>query len=192
MPVYNQEIYRKEKHWKEGEFDVYRNMQWTGPGCHEGCGCLFYVKDGKLDHIEGDPNDEFSRGRLCMRCLNMVDEAVNNPTRIARPLTWSAPTGTTMAASVPRIRAPDSVETTQLKVFFKLLGEWRTLYPFPVRTLSLYLAETSLLAPIVLVADAAPGLAWIREFCSIRHDESVAQVSEPFNRGHGSDGVDFG
>lgn len=80
MPVYNQELYRKDKHWKEGEFDVYRNMQWTGPGCHEGCGVLFYVKDGKIDHIEGDPNDEFSRGRLCMRCLNMVDEAINNLT----------------------------------------------------------------------------------------------------------------
>ena len=31
---YNENLYRKEKHWKEGEFDVYRNMQWTGPGCH--------------------------------------------------------------------------------------------------------------------------------------------------------------
>ena len=83
---YNENLYRKEKHWKEGEFDVYRNMQWTGPGCHEGCGVLFYVKDGKVDHIEGDPNDEFSRGRLCMRCLNMVDEAINNPTRLGHPL----------------------------------------------------------------------------------------------------------
>lgn len=83
---FNENLYRKEKHWKEGEFDVYRNMQWTGPGCHEGCGVLFYVKDGKVDHIEGDPNDEFSRGRLCMRCLNMVDEAINNPTRLGHPL----------------------------------------------------------------------------------------------------------
>lgn len=86
MPKYNQELYRKDKHWQEGEFDVYRNMQWTGPGCHEGCGVLYYVKDGKLDHIEGDPQDEFSRGRLCMRCLNMVDEAVNNPTRLGHPM----------------------------------------------------------------------------------------------------------
>lgn len=86
MPVYNQELYRKDKHWKEGEFDVYRNMQWTGPGCHEGCGMLFYVKDGKIDRIEGDPNDEFSRGRLCMRCLNMVDEAINNPKRLGHPM----------------------------------------------------------------------------------------------------------
>lgn len=86
MVEYNKELYRKDKHWKEGEFDVYRNMQWTGPGCHEGCGVLYYIKDGKLDHIEGDPNDEFSRGRLCMRCMDMVDEAVNNPTRLGHPL----------------------------------------------------------------------------------------------------------
>ncbi|WP_172135049.1 molybdopterin-dependent oxidoreductase [Adlercreutzia sp. ZJ473] len=87
MPTYNPELYRKEKHWKEGEFDVYRNAHWSGPGCHEGCGLLWYVKDGKVDHIEGDPNDAFNRGRLCMRCLNMVDEGINNTEqRLKRPL----------------------------------------------------------------------------------------------------------
>ena len=48
--------------------------------------CCSTSSDGKVDHIEGDPNDEFSRGRLCMRCLNMVDEAINNPTRLGHPL----------------------------------------------------------------------------------------------------------
>ena len=110
MPVYNQEIYRKEKHWKEGEFDVYRNMQWTGPGCHEGCGCLFYVKDGKLDHIEGDPNDEFSRGRLCMRCLNMVDEAVNNPTRLGHPLKRAGERGENKWEQISWDEAYDMIE----------------------------------------------------------------------------------
>lgn len=110
MPVYNQEIYRKDKHWKEGEFDVYRNMQWTGPGCHEGCGALFYVKDGKLDHIEGDPQDEFSHGRLCMRCLNMVDEAVNNPTRLGHPLKRAGERGENKWEQISWDEAYDMIE----------------------------------------------------------------------------------
>jgi formate dehydrogenase major subunit len=30
-----------------------------------GCGQLVYVKDGAVDHIEGDPASPISRGRLC-------------------------------------------------------------------------------------------------------------------------------
>ena len=83
---YNKELYKTDFHWKEGEYDVYRNVQWSGPGCHGGCGVLFYVRDGKVHHIEGDPNCEHNQGRLCMRCLNMVDEALNNPERLDSPL----------------------------------------------------------------------------------------------------------
>jgi formate dehydrogenase major subunit len=35
------------------------------PYCAVGCGQLVYVKDGAVDHIEGDPASPISRGRLC-------------------------------------------------------------------------------------------------------------------------------
>ena len=34
MTKYNEELYRGERHWKEGEFDVYRSTHWSAPGCH--------------------------------------------------------------------------------------------------------------------------------------------------------------
>lgn len=82
---YNPQLYRKEHHWKEGEFDVYRSTHWSAPGCHNGCGLLYYVKDGKIDHVEGDPNAGFNRGRLCIRCLNQL-EATYGEFRVTKPL----------------------------------------------------------------------------------------------------------
>ena len=40
----------KDKHWQweEDGMTVVRSIARTGPGCHEGCGVLLYVKDGKL------------------------------------------------------------------------------------------------------------------------------------------------
>jgi formate dehydrogenase major subunit len=35
------------------------------PYCAVGCGQLVYVRDGKIDQIEGDPDSPISRGRLC-------------------------------------------------------------------------------------------------------------------------------
>ena len=35
------------------------------PYCAFGCGQLVYVKDGEVQHIEGDPASPISRGRLC-------------------------------------------------------------------------------------------------------------------------------
>src|SRR3954466_15526765 len=35
------------------------------PYCAVGCGQLVYVKDGDVQHIEGDPASPISRGRLC-------------------------------------------------------------------------------------------------------------------------------
>ena len=67
----NDDLYRDEWTWQEGEYTVYRNSQWTAPGCHNGCGVLHYVKDGKLVKIEGDPKSPQFNGRLCMRCLAM-------------------------------------------------------------------------------------------------------------------------
>ena len=82
---FNKELYKTDFHWKEGEFDVYRSTHWSAPGCHDGCGLLYYVKDGKLVKIEGDPNAAFNRGRLCMRCLNQL-EIMYSEDRITTPL----------------------------------------------------------------------------------------------------------
>ncbi len=65
-------------------FTVTRTYQYSPPGCHDSCGVLFYVKDGKLDHVEGDPLSPFTNGKLCMRCLDLP-EIVNHPDRVLLP-----------------------------------------------------------------------------------------------------------
>ena len=70
---FNPELYKTDFHWKDGEYDVYRTCHWSAPGCHDSCGLLLYVKDGKLERVEGDPNQPYNRGRLCMRCLNLPE-----------------------------------------------------------------------------------------------------------------------
>lgn len=82
---YNSDLYRKEHHWKEGEYDVFRSTHWSAPGCHNGCGLLYYIKDGKIDHVEGDPNAAFNHGRLCIRCLNQL-EMTYGKKRVTKPM----------------------------------------------------------------------------------------------------------
>lgn len=82
---YNHDLYKREPHWTEGEFEVTKTCQWTAPGCHHGCGVYVYTKDGKFDHLEGDPNCNINQGRLCMRCLNM-EEQINHPDRLKYPM----------------------------------------------------------------------------------------------------------
>ena len=84
---YNPDIYRSDlDHWQDGEYTVYRTTQWTAPGCHDGCGILAYVnKEGKLEKIEGDPCNGYSRGALCMRCLD-ITEAMYSEDRLKYPI----------------------------------------------------------------------------------------------------------
>lgn len=80
------ELYHKgEVTWTEGEFTVERGFQWTPPGCHNSCGMLYYMKDGKLDHAEGDPLFPYNGGRLCARCLNLP-EAAYHEERLKYPM----------------------------------------------------------------------------------------------------------
>jgi anaerobic selenocysteine-containing dehydrogenase len=44
-----------------------------------------YVKDGILDHVEGDENNPVTKGRLCPRCLALKDY-VYNPSRVIYPM----------------------------------------------------------------------------------------------------------
>jgi anaerobic selenocysteine-containing dehydrogenase len=71
--------------WEEDHLRVVRSIARTGPGCHEGCGVLLYVEDGKLVRVEGDPEVPFNQGRLCPRCL-VLPEVVYHPDRLRYPM----------------------------------------------------------------------------------------------------------
>lgn len=76
----------KPLRWKEGDLNVTRSNAWSGPGCHEGCGVLLYTdQDGQLVKVEGDPENPFNQGRLCVRCLDL-QEVVDHPDRLRYPM----------------------------------------------------------------------------------------------------------
>jgi anaerobic selenocysteine-containing dehydrogenase len=85
MEGVNKEVYKTDWQWQEGDLTVTRTNQWTAPGCHNGCSVLYYTKGDEVVGIEGDPLSPYNQGRLCMRCINMV-ETVNHPDRIKYPL----------------------------------------------------------------------------------------------------------
>lgn len=82
---FDPKVYPKDFSWQDGEYTVYRNTAWSGPGCHQGCGVLYYVKDGILEKVEGDLNSGVQQGRLCMRCLALTD-TVYHKDRILHPM----------------------------------------------------------------------------------------------------------
>jgi anaerobic selenocysteine-containing dehydrogenase len=71
--------------WEEDNHKVVRSIARTGPGCHDGCGVLLYVRDGKLEKVEGDPDFPFNQGRLCPRCL-ALPHVIYHPDRLKYPL----------------------------------------------------------------------------------------------------------
>lgn len=82
----NREAYHEgEFRWEEDGYVVTRTNHWSPPGCHNSCGILLYVKDGKLERVEGDPLNPFTNGKLCVRCLDLP-EAVNNSDRLKYPM----------------------------------------------------------------------------------------------------------
>ena len=91
-----------EFQWQEGEYTVTRTYNWTPPGCHDSCGVLYYVKDNKLEKVEGDPLAPYNNGKLCMRCLNMM-ENVNDPGRVKYPLRRAGERGENKWAQRPEL-----------------------------------------------------------------------------------------
>jgi anaerobic selenocysteine-containing dehydrogenase len=72
--------------WQEDGLTVTRGSAWSGPGCHDGCGVLLFTdKDGKLVKVEGDPENPYNQGRLCVRCL-AVPNVTNHPDRLKYPM----------------------------------------------------------------------------------------------------------
>ena len=77
-----------EKPWRyeEDGLTVTRGSAWSGPGCHLGCGVRLYTDDeGRLVKVEGDPENPFNQGRLCIRCLDLP-EVVYNDRRPLHPM----------------------------------------------------------------------------------------------------------
>lgn len=77
-----------EKPWRyeEDGLTVTRGSAWSGPGCHLGCGVLLYTdENGKLVKCEGDPENPFNQGRLCMRCQN-IQEVIYHEDRLKYPM----------------------------------------------------------------------------------------------------------
>ena len=77
--------HKGEWRWEEDGYTVTRTCHYSAPGCHDSCGLLAYVKDGKLAKVEGDPLDPAAAGHLCMRCIDLP-EAVNHADRLKYPL----------------------------------------------------------------------------------------------------------
>lgn len=56
----------------------------TCKSCHGGCGVLITVENGRINHLEGNP-DSPTRGTMCAKGLASVQE-VYNPNRIMYPM----------------------------------------------------------------------------------------------------------
>ena len=73
--------------YEEDGLTVTRLSPWSAPGCHPtGCGLKIYT-DGKdrVVKVEGDENHPVTQGRLCVRCLTLMDY-MYNPSRIIYPM----------------------------------------------------------------------------------------------------------
>lgn len=82
----NREAYHAgELTWEEDGYTCTRTYHYSPPGCHSSCGLIFYVKDGKVEKVEGDPLDPCANGKLCLRCLELP-EAINHPDRVKYPM----------------------------------------------------------------------------------------------------------
>lgn len=71
--------------YEEDGLKVTRGSAWSAPGCHLGCGVLMYSDGDKIVRVEGDPDNPYNQGRLCVRCL-ALKEAVNHEDRILYPM----------------------------------------------------------------------------------------------------------
>ena len=60
-------------------------LKSTCRGCHGGCSALLHVQDGRITHIEGDPDGPLNHGRLCPIGAASL-QLVHNPARLTHPL----------------------------------------------------------------------------------------------------------
>ena len=60
-------------------------LKSTCRGCHGGCSALLHVTDGRITHIEGDPDGPLNHGRLCPIGASAL-QLVQSPERLTHPL----------------------------------------------------------------------------------------------------------
>ncbi|MDR2492815.1 MAG: molybdopterin-dependent oxidoreductase [Coriobacteriales bacterium] len=132
---YNKDLYKEDWRWYEDGYEVTRTSVWTGPGCHNGCGVLCYTKDGKLEKIEGDPNFGYNQGRLCLRCINMVENIYNND-RLKWPLMRDGEKGENKWRRVTWEEAFDWIEETYAKICATIKNEYGGIGPEGIVVLS--------------------------------------------------------
>ena len=72
--------------WQEGDYTVVRTCAWSPPGEHPvGWGLRLYYKDDVLHHVEGDPTNPITQGRVSIKFLELP--AYNNsPERVIYPM----------------------------------------------------------------------------------------------------------
>jgi len=54
------------------------------PYCAVGCGMVAYSKNGKVIHVEGDPEHPINKGTLCSKGASL-NQLANNATRVLKP-----------------------------------------------------------------------------------------------------------
>lgn len=133
-----------EKPWRYEEDGciVTRGSAWSAPGCHLGCGVLMYVdrETGKLVKVEGDPENPFNEGRLCVRCL-AVPEAVNSPRRIKYPMLRDGERGEDKWKRISWDEAFDLVETKFNEIKAQYGAEAVTFWVGTGRDISAYISR---------------------------------------------------
>lgn len=98
-----------EWRWEEDGYMVTRTYHYSPPGCHTSCGILLYTKNGKVEKIEGDPLDPCANGKLCIRCLNLV-ESINSPDRLKYPMRRAGKRGENKWERISWDEAYDEIE----------------------------------------------------------------------------------
>jgi anaerobic selenocysteine-containing dehydrogenase len=83
--------------------------------CHQNCGVLAYVKDGKVLAIEGDPDHPTNRGGLCCRG-NIALKHLDHPARINSPLKRVGKRGSGQWEKVSWDSALDDIAATLGKI----------------------------------------------------------------------------
>jgi formate dehydrogenase major subunit len=78
--------------WRARTEDADTVTRSVCPFCAVGCGQRIYSKEGRVTHIEGDPDSPISRGRLCPRGSSSLS-LVTSPTRVTK-VRYRRPGGT--------------------------------------------------------------------------------------------------
>lgn len=53
--------------------------------CQNGCSMIIHIKDGKIVHLTGNPDDPVTKGRICIKPFGSL-ELINSPHRLTHPL----------------------------------------------------------------------------------------------------------